>query len=85
MNTALTVTSMSDMDMQVNNYVIQGYHVANKTNKTATLIKKKEFNWLIAGLGFFFVGIGFFIYLGYYTMKKDTLVMINLKEESAVA
>lgn len=82
---SLTVDNSKNLDTMVQSYVVQGYMVAHKTDHSVTLIKKKTFNWIIAGLGFLFAFIGLFIYLGYYMIKKDDIVTINIGKASSVA
>jgi len=79
---ALTTNSVSDMESMVQSYIIQGYNVAHKTDSTVTLVKPKQFNWIIAVAGFMFLFIGLFIYLGYYMTKKDEVITINVKTQS---
>lgn len=82
---SLTADTSNNLDTMVQSYVIQGYMVAHKTNHSVTLVKKKQFNWLVAGLGFVFLFIGLFAYLGYYMLKKDDIITINLKPATAAA
>lgn len=82
---SLTVHNDNDLNMMIQSYVAQGFVVAHKTATSATLSKKKTFNWLIAGLGFCFLFLGFFAYLGYYMMKKDEFITINLISERQAA
>jgi len=82
---SLTVDNSHNLDSMVQSYVVQGYMVAHKTDHSVTLVKKKTFNWIIAGLGFLFAFIGLFLYLGYYMMKKDDIITINVQKAAKTA
>lgn len=77
--------SREQADGQVQGLILQGYTIVNQTPKSITLSKKKEFNWIVAGLGFVFMFIGLFAYLIYYSAKKDDMVVINIQENVQAA
>ena len=81
----LTVSTQSDLDMEINNYIMKGFVVAHKTEFAVTLTRTKKIDWFIAFIGFMFFFIGLAVYLAYYNSKKDEVITINFEKKLQVA
>ena len=81
----LTVNTQSDMDNYICSYIAQGFMIAHKTEESVTLTKKKEFNWVLAGVAFLCMFVGLFVYLAYYNSKKDEFLTIKLIQKVKAA
>ena len=75
-----TVASARELEMAIANYGSRGYLLINKTETSATLRKPKEFNVVIAILGFLFCVVGLVIYAIVYSMQSDQVVEIRVVE-----
>lgn len=73
-----TVASARELEMAIANYSSRGYLLVNKTETSATLRKPKEFNVVIAILGFLFCVVGLVIYAIVYSMQSDQVVEISV-------
>jgi hypothetical protein len=76
----MTVSSSRELEMAIANYSAQGYLLANKTDTSALMRKPKEFNILIAILGFLFCVVGLIVYAIVYTMQSDQVIEIQVVE-----
>jgi hypothetical protein len=76
----MTVSSSRELEMAIANYSAQGFLLANKTDTSALMRKPKEFNVLLAILGFLFCVVGLIVYAIIYTMQSDQVVEIQLVE-----
>lgn len=79
----ITVGDLRELEMTIANYSAAGFFLVNKTETSALLRKPKEFNVLLAILGFLFCVIGLIIYAIVYTMQQDEVVEIRLVEAQA--
>jgi hypothetical protein len=70
--------SPQQLEQLVLQYIGQGYGVANRTNDTVTMVKKKEFNIVWAIVGFFFCLLPLIIYLIIFVTQKDQVVVLRL-------
>ena len=70
-----------DLKAQIKFLVNRGYTVVSQTDKTAQLIKKKHFSFLIAILGLLLWGVGLIIYIIYYISKKDETIYLDLEAQ----
>jgi hypothetical protein len=66
--------------MTIAQYSSRGYLLANKTETSATMRKPKEFNVLLAILGFLFCVVGLIVYAIVYSMQTDHVVEIRVVE-----
>jgi hypothetical protein len=78
--TTTTVGSARELEVAVANYSSQGYYLVTRTDTSATMRKPKEFNVLIAILGFLFCVVGLVIYAIVYAMQSDQVVEIRVVE-----
>jgi hypothetical protein len=78
--TTTTVGSARELEVAVAEYSTRGYFLVNKTDTMAMLRKPKEFNVLIAILGFLFCVVGLVIYAIVYSMQSDQVVEIRVVE-----
>jgi len=69
------VPSVADMESTILGYLAKGFVVANKTSKSATLQKKKEFSILWAVIGLILCVIPLLIYLVIYAMQPDVEIV----------
>lgn len=76
------VPSKSDMDTSISSYIARGFVVANKTETSTLLIKKKEFSIPIGIIGFLFCFIGLGIYAIVYACQSDEVVEIVIASGS---
>jgi hypothetical protein len=73
------VATVPELDTAITSWVVQGYILGNKTANSATMIKKKEFNWIWAVIGFFVCLIPLIIYLMVYAGESDKVVEIRVR------
>jgi hypothetical protein len=78
--TTTTVGSARELEVAVANYSAQGYYLVTRTDTSATMRKPKQFNVLIAILGFLFCVVGLVIYAIVYAMQSDQVVEIRVVE-----
>jgi hypothetical protein len=75
------VSNSPELEMAVANYAGQGFLVAHKSERVATLRKPKEFNTplgLVAGV--LTCGVGLIVYLVIYALQDDQVVEIRVQE-----
>ena len=65
-------------------YVAQGWTVANQTETTANLVKKKKFSIFWGIVWFLLALVPFLIYLIYYLAKQDQSAFITIDEYGSV-
>jgi|GEM_PF-3254381 hypothetical protein len=70
-----------DLKAQIKELVERGYSVTVQDSTTAQLVYKKHFSCLLATISFFFLGIGFFIYLFYYLAQRDSIIYLDLETQ----
>jgi hypothetical protein len=66
------------METAISSYVVQGYVLANKTQTSATMMKRKEFSVLWAVIGFLICIIPLLVYLIIYAGETDKVVEIRI-------
>lgn len=71
----VTVPTVEAMEAAITSYIAQGFVVVNKTPKSATLQKKKEFKILWAVIGFILCLLPLLIYLIVYATQPDVEVV----------
>jgi hypothetical protein len=74
----INVTEPEQMQLEITRLVSEGYTVANQGNRSATLVKRKQFSIPILIIGFFLCVIPLVIYLIMYSIQKDQVVEIRL-------
>jgi len=80
------VSSVDEMDEAITGYMAQGFVVSNKTGKSATLQKKKEFSALWAVVGLLLCVLPLLIYLIIYATQPDyEIVEIKVVESSTTS
>jgi hypothetical protein len=74
--TMVTVQSVEQLEMEVTRYIAKGFVLMNRTDKSVTLFKKKEFSILWLVLGLILCVVPLLIYLIIYAGQKDQMVQI---------
>ncbi len=74
----VTVQDQYQLDAAINNYVIQGYTLANRTPYSATMVKRKEFSTLWAVIGFLLCLLPLLVYILVYAGQSDKVVEIRI-------
>jgi len=75
----VSITDASQLEATVLQYVSQGFAVQSRTDTSVTLVKKKEFNIVVALLGFLFLLLGLIAYILYFALvEKDQVVVITV-------
>jgi hypothetical protein len=74
------VASRQDMETSISRYIACGYLVMNKTEVSAVLVKKKQFNIPIAVLGFLFCVAGLALYAIIYACQSDQVIEIVVSD-----
>jgi hypothetical protein len=74
----VSVDSVGALDAAITSYAAQGYVVINKTPRSVTMIKKKEFSVLWAVIGFLICVLPLLVYLIIYAAQSDQLVEITI-------
>jgi ABC-type Fe3+ transport system permease subunit len=69
------VATVQAMESVITSYVAQGFAVVNKSEKSATLQKKKEFKIVWAVIGFLLCLLPLLIYLIVYATQPDIEVI----------
>jgi hypothetical protein len=74
----ITVNGPDQMQVQITHLMAQGFLIANQSNHSVTMIKRKEFSilWLVIGL--LLCVIPLFIYLIIYALESDQIVEIAM-------
>jgi hypothetical protein len=73
--TQVSVDSAQGMESAITSYIAEGFSLVNKTDKSATMQKKKQFNPLWAVVGFVLCIIPLIIYLFIYAAQTDVQVV----------
>jgi hypothetical protein len=74
------VTEPEQMQLEVTRLVSVGFVVANQTNRSVMLVKRKQFSMAMLIIGLFLCFIPLFIYLLVYAFQSDQVVEIRLVE-----
>lgn len=80
----ITVHEPEQMQMRITQFVAQGFVVANQSNRSVTLIKRKQFSIPLLVIGLLLCVIPLFIYLIVYSLQKDQIIEIVLIEAPKV-
>lgn len=70
-----------DLDAQISYMIQYGYVVQHKTDTTVTLVRKKQFSFILAILGLFLFLVGLFIYLLFYLAKSDDVIYLDVRTQ----
>jgi len=68
---------MNNLDQRIAMYVKHGYHVTERTEHSAQLVKPKKFSFFWATAWFLCFGVGILVYLFYYWSKRDQVVYLQ--------
>lgn len=79
----IVVSSSPEMDAAITSYVSRGFMITSRMPNEAVLVKKKEFSIAMIVLGFFLCVIPLLVYLVFYAMQKDQVVVIRLAPQAA--
>jgi hypothetical protein len=79
----ITVSQPEQMQLQITQLVSQGFTVANQTNRSVTLVKRKQFSIPLSLIGLLLCVLPLFIYLIVYAMQSDQIIEIHLVESAA--
>jgi hypothetical protein len=77
----INVTEPEQMQLEITRLVSAGYTVANQSDRSVTLVKRKQFSIPILIIGFFLCLLPLIIYLIVYAMQKDQIVEIRLVDK----
>lgn len=72
------VTEPEQMQMEITRLVSAGFTVANQSNRSVTLVKRKQFSIPILIIGFLLCVIPLLVYLVVYAFQSDQIVEIRL-------
>jgi hypothetical protein len=75
----------NDLKAQVRFLVQQGYTVTHQDEKSAQLMRKKQFSCLIAFLTLFIFGVGFLLYLIWFLAKRDETIYLEIDQQKPMA
>ena len=75
----ITVADSVQMEMAITRYIQQGYNLASRTDRSATMIKRKQFSILWLAIGLITLTIVLWIYIVVYLFQSDQMVMILLQ------
>ena len=75
---SVQVPTPQDLETMTMSYIAQGYNVANKTPMQVTLIKRKQFSYFWAVIGFIFCLLPLVIYLIVYALESDQMAVITV-------
>jgi hypothetical protein len=78
------VTEPERMQMEITRLVSAGFTVANQSERSVTLVKRKEFSIPILIIGFLLCVIPLLIYLVVYAFQSDQIVEIRLVDKPEV-
>jgi hypothetical protein len=81
----VSVFSEAQLESTIGSYIAQGYAVANRTPRSVTMLKRKEFNVVWAIVGFFLCLIPLLIYAIVYSTQSDQMVEIRIIDAAALA
>jgi hypothetical protein len=79
----VTVTEPEQMQAQIMQLVAEGYTVANQSNRSVTLVKRKQFSIPLMLLGLLLCVLPLLIYLVVYALQRDQIIEIHLVEDAA--
>lgn len=74
----IEVNEPEQMQLEITRLVSDGYTVANQSDRSVTLVKRKQFSIPILIIGFFLCLIPLVVYLIMYAFQKDHIVEIKL-------
>jgi hypothetical protein len=77
----INVTEPEQMQLEITRLVSAGYTVANQSDRSVTLVKRKQFSIPILIVGFFLCVIPLIVYLIIYSVQKDQIVEIKLVDK----
>lgn len=75
------VNEPEQMQMEITRLVSAGYTVANQSNRSVTLVKRKQFSVPILIIGFLLCVIPLLVYLIVYAFQSDQIVEIRLLDK----
>lgn len=73
------VDTPEEMETVISSYVIQGFVLANKTQSSATMMKKKEFSVLWAVIGLLICILPLLVYIIVYASQSDKVTEIRVR------
>ncbi len=73
----IEVQYADEIDQAVTSWIVQGYTVANRTSMSVTLVKRKQFSYFIAIIGFVLILLPLLIYILIYAFQSDKVVEIR--------
>jgi hypothetical protein len=76
---SITVTDSVQMDRAIASYIQQGYNLANRSERYATLVKRKQFSILWLVIGIITLTVVLWIYIIVYLFQSDHMVQIVLQ------
>ena len=79
-----SATRSEKLEQSIEHYVSQGYRVVSRTEKSAQLVRPKEFSFFAALLWFLVFGVGLMIYILYYLAKSDNMVYLRVTPSGIV-
>jgi hypothetical protein len=74
----INVTEPEQMQIEITRLVSAGFTVANQSNRSVTLVKRKQFSIPILIIGFLLCVIPLLVYLIVYAFQSDQIVEIRL-------
>jgi len=81
----IDVASEQALESTIASYIAQGFVVSQRTQDTATLFKKKEFNIIWAIVGFFLCLLPLLVYCIVYATQSDEMVVVKVVSAAAGA
>jgi len=72
------------LEQNIAHYVSQGYRIVSRTEKSAQLVRPKEFSFFAALLWFLVFVVGLMIYIFYYLAKSDDLIYLRVTQSGTV-
>ena len=74
----IQVQTNEQMQNAIRSYIVQGYVIANQTEFSTTMIKKKELSTLWAVVGLLLCVLPLLVYLIVYATQSDAVVEIRM-------
>lgn len=71
----VTVASKDQLESTITQYVGKGFTVANRSDRSSTMQKRKQFSIPIAIIGFLLCFVGLILYAIWYSMQPDVEVV----------
>jgi hypothetical protein len=65
-------------------YARQGYRVLSRTPTSASLVKPKQFSFVLAVLSLLLFGVGLLLYLAWYLAQKEPTVYLTVDEAGVI-